>query len=340
MFERDAGRVKAARLLRLLLLLQVQGPTTAPKLAAVLGVSVRTVHRDLAALSEAGVPVYTERGAAGGCRLLEGYRTSLTRLTAAETAAVALAGLPDVAADLGLDALVLSAQLKLLSSLPASVRDAAALTKERFHLDAPGWFRTRMPDHPQLGVVADALWRDSRIVVNYYRADRTSSERRLDPLGLVLKAGLWYLVARTDEGQIRSYRVSRIGSVVDLGEGFARPAGFDLSTFWRTWAIDFERSRSQGCRLVLRVRPEEVSRLEDLESGPAADVAITTDEDGWLRVAIDCETVGFARGAVLGLGDAVEVLEPAGLRAEMAALARGLHAIYKPHTRSRKQDRN
>lgn len=322
--------MKASRLLRVLLELQVGGPTTAPKLAERLGVSVRTIHRDLLALSEAGVPVYTERGRAGGCRILDGYRTSLTRMTAAEADAIALAGLPDVAAELGLDALVISAQLKLMSSLPAPVRDAAMLTKERFHLDPPGWFRTRMPDHPQLGIVADAVWNDRRVAVTYFRSDRTASDQTLDPLGLVLKAGLWYLVARGADGRVRAYRVSRIGSIVDTDECFERPSDFDLRAFWRDWAKEFEASRTEGCRLVLRVRPEETSRLEDLETGPTGAVPITTDDDGWLRLAIDCENEGYARGAIQRLGDAVEVLEPANLRAEMAALARGLAEIYQP----------
>lgn len=236
--------MRASRLVQLLLLLQTRSRITAPELAAELEVSVRTVYRDVEALAAAGVPVYSEPGRAGGVRLVDGYRTRLTGLTSEEADAVLLAGLPDAAADLGLGTVMATAQLKVLAALPPELRGRATRIAERVHIDAPGWFH-RPDETPTLAAIADALWHDRRVQVRYGRKDRTV-ERLLDPLGLVLKAGTWYLVAghRTD---IRSYRVSRIEAATPTDEFFTRPYDFDLSTHWTESQEDFARS-------MLRVR--------------------------------------------------------------------------------------
>ncbi|CAM5330213.1 hypothetical protein SALBM217S_00326 [Streptomyces griseoloalbus] len=133
------GRMRADRLLTLLLLLQNRGRMTAPQLAAELEVSVRTVYRDVEALGASGVPVRTERGPQGGFRLVEGYRTRLTGLTDAEAGSLVLAGLPGPAGELGLGAVLASAQLKVEAALPDGLADQARRVRERFHLDAPAW---------------------------------------------------------------------------------------------------------------------------------------------------------------------------------------------------------
>jgi predicted DNA-binding transcriptional regulator YafY len=181
--------------LSLLLLLQNRGRMTGPALAAELEVSVRTVYRDVESLSAAGVPVYADRGPSGGYRLLDGYRTRLTGLTSDEAESLFLAGMPGPAAELGLGGALAAAQLKLTAALPAELRDRVGRVSERFHLDAPGWFRDA-EDTPFLADIASALWRDRRIAVRYRRWGNEIVERELDPLGLVLKAGVWYLVAR------------------------------------------------------------------------------------------------------------------------------------------------
>src|SRR5690348_5706095 len=175
------GGVRASRLLSILLLLHTRGQVSAQELAAELEVSVRTVYRDVEALGAAGIPVYTTRGRAGGFRLLEGYRTRLTGLTADEAGAAFLAGLPTAAADLGLGDVIAATQLKLLAALPPPLRERAERIRDRFHLDAPGW--ERAGDSPAcLGPVADAVWEQRRIAVHYQLSNRRLVDRVLEPL--------------------------------------------------------------------------------------------------------------------------------------------------------------
>ena len=89
--------MRASRLLSILILLQLRGRLTAEYLAEEFEVSVRTIYRDIDALSAAGIPVYGDSGPGGGFRLLEGYRTKLTGLDSDETEAMLLVGLPSAA---------------------------------------------------------------------------------------------------------------------------------------------------------------------------------------------------------------------------------------------------
>uniref|UniRef100_UPI0013D8B44B helix-turn-helix transcriptional regulator n=1 Tax=Candidatus Frankia alpina TaxID=2699483 RepID=UPI0013D8B44B len=199
--------MRASRLLSVLMLLQTRGKLTARQIADELDVSVRTVHRDLDALAQAGVPVLADRGVTGGYRLLAGYRTRLTGLTADEADSLFLAGMPGAAAELGLGAMLAAAELKLMATLPEPLRERAGRVRERFHLDAPSWFRAT-EDTPLLAEVADAVWAQRRLRVTYrrWRAPR-EVDRVLDPLGVVLKSGTWYLgvfpkLAMADSNQI------------------------------------------------------------------------------------------------------------------------------------------
>jgi len=188
--------MRSSRLLSLLLLLQNRGRMSAAQLAAELGVTARTIYRDVEALAAAGVPIYAEQGPTGGYQLMDGYRTRLTGLTVDEAESLFLTGLPQPAAELGLGAQVAAAELKLMAALPTPYRDASLRIRQRFHLDAPGWYRE--PDAvPHLLAVAEALWQDQIIEVRYRRWSPRPGEvtRRLHPLGLVLKAGVWYLIA-------------------------------------------------------------------------------------------------------------------------------------------------
>src|SRR5512134_253691 len=179
--------MRASRLLSILLLLQAHGRMSAQALAAEVESSVRTVFRDVDQLSAAGVPVWAERGRNGGFQLQEGWRTKLTGLTSAEASAIFLAGLPGPAAELGLGEAMTSAQLKLLAALPADWQAGAHRVGSRFHLDPVDWFRSAEPvEH--LRSVAEAVWQECRLNVRYKSWNRVS-DRLVDPLGLVLKAG-------------------------------------------------------------------------------------------------------------------------------------------------------
>ena len=242
--------MRASRLVSLLLLLQQRGQLTAAELADALEVSVRTIYRDLEALSEAGVPVYTETGPHGGARLVDGYRTRLTGLTTKEAEALFAAGVPGPAGQLGLGTVLGAAQLKLLAALPKDLADARrfaapALPFRRARL-VSRWAQRTAPRAPgRRGVGQPA--RRRRVPPSGQR--REASTRELDPLGLVCKAGVWYLVARRAD-DLRTYRVSRVQSVVLLDEHFERPVDFDLAWYWSESVTAYEaqpRRRRSSC---------------------------------------------------------------------------------------------
>src|SRR3954467_1147204 len=232
--------MRAGRLVSLLLLLQTRGRMTAQALADELEVSVRTVYRDVESLGAAGVPIYADRGPAGGYQLLDGYRTRLTGMTSDEAGSLYLVGMPGPAAELGLGSVLAAAELKLRASLPGELADRADRVRERFPLDPPGWLRGEEPT-PYLSTVADAVWSGRLLEVRYrrWKAPREVT-RTLNPLGVVLKAGRWYLVANARE-RTTGYRVSNILDAEVLAAAAERPAGFDLAGFWQEWAERYER---------------------------------------------------------------------------------------------------
>ena len=328
--------MRAGRLLSLVLLLQNRGRMTAEELAEELGVSVRTVYRDIESLSGAGIPVYGDAGHRGGYQLLDGYRTRLTGLHADEAESLFLAGLPGAAADLGLGEVLAAAQLKLTAALPAPLRDRSGRIRERFHLDALGWYREQ-DSPPGLAELADAVWNQHRIRVRYHRwAAPQEVERELDPYGLVLKAGVWYLVAAVAgaEQAVRTYRVSQILRLEVVAEtGFERPAGFDLAAFWRDYleAYDARRLRLQAS---VRIAPAMLSSLPDrLDAALVRAVQASAgppDAEGWVTATIPLESVELAVPTLLSLGADVEVLAPEELRRSVAETAAAVLARYRP----------
>ncbi|MET8448998.1 YafY family protein [Streptomyces sp. NPDC005209] len=317
--------MKSSRLVSILLLLQTRGRMTAARLAEELDVSVRTVYRDVEALSAAGVPLYGDAGHAGGYRLLDGYRTRLTGLTTEEAEALFLAGAPGPAADLGLGPVLAAAQLKVRAALPAELRAHADRVSGRFHLDAPGWYADA-DDTPYLAAVADAVWNGRVLDVLYRRwREPTDVRRRLEPYGLVLKAGRWYVVAGPGPGLApRTFRVDQILRLAATDEEFTRPADFDLAAYWTAYQRDFH-DRLHGAQAVIRLAPG--ARL----TGPAGEAVRAngrTDPDGWTVATVPIESVDHAHGAFLSLGADIEVLRPAELRDRISRTVSELARIY------------
>jgi predicted DNA-binding transcriptional regulator YafY len=313
--------MRASRLLSILMLLQTRGRMSARALADEFEISVRTLYRDIDQLSAAGVPVYAERGRMGGFQLMDGYRTRLTGLTAAEAEAMFLSGLPGPAAELGLGEAMAGAQLKLLAALPA--RAGAGKVAARFHLDPVAWYRA--PERTDiLPALAQAVWDERRIHIRY-ESWTGVVDRRLDPLGLVLKAGVWYLVAAAG-GRPRTYKVSAIHALELAEEGFERPAGFDLAAYWSGWAADFE-SRMHVGEARLRVSTAGLARLAAL--GPAiGEARVEAGAGDWTLVRVPIESTLAAARQLISLGPDAEVLAPADLRATMAELVGQLAAVY------------
>jgi predicted DNA-binding transcriptional regulator YafY len=322
--------MRASRLVNVLLLLQTRGGLTASELARELEVSIRTIYRDVEALSAAGVPIYADRGPQGGIRLVEGYRTRLTGLTDEEAKALFLSGMPGPAAQLGFGTVVVAARLKILAALPPELRARATRISERFHLDAPGWFQ--VPEEvPHLEALAEAVWEERRVAVEYKREDRVVVSRVLEPLGLVLKAGTWYVVARA-EGQDRTYRVSRFVSAQLLPERFERPSDFDVAGFWAESIAAYERELPR-IEVSLRMRRDALARLADVVGQRHADLAIASareEREGSLVLTLTYEDVEQASGPMLRLGGYAEVVAPEELRYRVLEAARGIVRDYEP----------
>ncbi|MFF2809049.1 helix-turn-helix transcriptional regulator [Streptomyces sp. NPDC058000] len=309
--------MRADRLLALLLLLQNRGRMTATALAAELEVSVRTVYRDIEALGASGVPVRTDRGPDGGYRLMDGYRTRLTGLTDAEAGALFLAGAPGPARDLGLGAVLATAQLKVQAALPAELAERTRRIQDRFHLDAPAWFRDADPV-AHLAPIARAVW-EQRVLRTHYRRWRGEVHRELRPLGIVLKGGIWYLVALVDEA-VRTYRIARFLAVDLTGEAFVRPAGFDLAAYWAESSRRLEAALHQDTAR-LRISPQARRLLPMLYGAVgrrALEDAGEPEADGWTVVEMPVEGPAVAVGDLLRLGAEAEVLGPPALRRAVA----------------------
>jgi predicted DNA-binding transcriptional regulator YafY len=319
--------MRANRLLSILLLLQSRGRLTAQALAEEFEVSVRTVYRDIDELSAAGVPVYADRGPGGGFQLLDGYRTKLTGMTPGEAETLLLAGLPGPAAELGLAEPLAMARLKLLAAVPAAAGEGAARVGDRFHLDPVDWYRRTAPPPPHLQAIAQAVWRQRRLVIRYESWSATV-RRTVDPLGLVLKAATWYLMARIDR-DIRTYKVAKVLDLDMLEEGFEHPAGFDLAAHWRGTLQRFERELRRA-EAVLRVSPAVMAGLDRLGADAAEAVRqAPVDAAGWRRATVPIEGIDHAAGLLLGFADGIEVLDPPALRQALADRARRVAALYR-----------
>jgi predicted DNA-binding transcriptional regulator YafY len=320
--------VRADRLVSLALLLQARGRTSARALAAALEVSVRTVYRDIAALSAAGVPVVTESGPNGGCWLLDGYRFPLRGLSADEASALLLLGVPAVMAELGLADALTAAHRKVQAGAGAGPAGPALV-----HLDMPRWFHTAEPV-PHLRALAAAI-RDGRQLRLGYRRGGEGAEtsRVLAPLGLVNKAGVWYLVASSAAraGDPAVFRAGRVASAQVLPDPVARPPGFDLAAFWERWSASFADSlpkvevRLRASAAALAVFPEVFGE----QARPALDAAGPADDAGWRAVTLTFEHEMAAAQRLAGFGGQVEVLSPATVRARLVTTAEELLERYQ-----------
>ncbi|HYH92086.1 MAG TPA: WYL domain-containing protein [Candidatus Saccharimonadales bacterium] len=311
--------MRADRLLSILLLLQAHGRLPARELAERLEVSERTVHRDMESLSMAGVPVYAERGRHGGWALTEPYRTDLTGLTESELRSVVLASAPGYLADLGLGEAAESALLKLLAALPDARRRTAEAARGYLHIDPSGWRRTEEAA-PFLPILDLALRTGRRVTISYERAmDLSVVERTVDPLGLVAKGSVWYLVGHAD-GEPRTYRASRLRAVTILDEPAARPPEFDLAAFWTASSEAF-RARLPVVRGTIRFSPEAMSRVRLGWRFAALESEAEPDAEGWVACRIRADSMEVLVECALGAGMAAEAVEPIELRERVATEA-------------------
>lgn len=331
--------MRADRLVSLTLLLQSRPKMTAGDLARELQVSERTIHRDLDALSSAGVPVYATRGATGGVALMEGWRTQLTGLTRAELHALATVGAPGALEDLGLSAPLRTGLVKLAAALPAIQQPALEYARQRLNVDASSWFAEREPV-PYLAVLRDAVWQDRRVSLRYRDFEGKRGKRVVDPYALVIKADRWYLVAGNGE-EPRVYRGARVDGARMMAETFVRPAKFDLPAFWRQWCTRFAEKRA-SYEVTVRLTEEAEAALKGIR--PPADRArfdaAPMTRDGFKTVTVDFERETIAVSQLCEVGGGVEVLAPEALRDRLVKLATGILATYSPTAPRRRTARN
>ncbi len=320
--------MRADRLLSILMLLQARGRMTAQLLAQELEVSVRTIYRDIDALSAAGVPVYAERGPGGGCALLDQYRTTLTGLTQDEVRALFMISIPAPLAELGVGQELRAALLKLAAALPASRRSDQEHVRQRIHLDSVAWFETSEPV-PYLHAIQQAVWQDLKLHLAYQLPFKARAEWLVDPYGLVAKANTWYLVCARD-GHIAAHLVSRVLDARLSDEPFQRPVDFDLPAFWKAWCSRVADNRPRY-PVTVRVAPELLPFLPQ-QFDPSAQEALAQagppDGEGWVTLTLPFETLEAARQRLLSCGRAVEVVAPQALRDSVLDFARQIVALY------------
>jgi predicted DNA-binding transcriptional regulator YafY len=321
--------MRADRLLSILLSLQVHRRMTARELAARLEVSERTIHRDMEALGAAGVPVVAERGAGGGWSLLESYRTDLTGLNEAEIQSLFLTNPPRLLADLGLGKASEAALIKLFAAIPSFSRRDAEFTRQRIHIDGAAWHRPN-EQVPLLSTLQEAIWQERKLRLVYERGEGNLIERLADPLGLVAKGNVWYLVASVD-GDLRTYRVSRIDRVDILDQPCERPQHFDLAAFWEQSISQFKANLPRYL-VTMRVTEAVLARLRSPARLGRLEQVGEPDKLGWTTVVVRFDVEWEACEYVLSCGSHVEVLVPNTLRQRVVETAQSILQRYtQPH---------
>jgi predicted DNA-binding transcriptional regulator YafY len=317
--------MRADRLLTLLMLLQDRGRLTAAQLAAELEVSIRTIYRDIEALSFAGVPVYAERGPGGGVELLEGYRTRLTGLSPAEIQALFMVSIPEPLNALGIGQDFKSALLKLTAALPESGQDNRHFSRERIHLDSRAWMPAEEPA-PRLRALQQAVWMERRVSILQRTLRDTQVEKLLEPYGLVAKTNVWYLVGAMD-GRWQVIRAAQIIEVEVLPETFERRPDFDLAAFWEDWCQRYFRLQALY-PVQVRAAPALLPQLRTHFGDAVLADQGQVDGDGWLTLTLPFQHIFEARDRLLGYGSAVEVLSPEALRLTLVDVARQVVNFY------------
>jgi predicted DNA-binding transcriptional regulator YafY len=317
--------MRADRLLSIMLTLQVHGRITARELARRLEVSERTIHRDMEALSGAGIPVFAERGTGGGWALLEEYRTNLTGLNRSEAQALFLTGPSRLLADLGLEKASDAAFIKLLASLPSVYRADAEYMRQRIHIDTSAWNRADEAI-PFLPAIQEAIWQERKLRITYRRSGCEPVVRLVDPLGLVAKGSVWYLVGAVDD-VLRSYRVSRVDQAEIMDEPCVRPRGFDLAAYWEQATLEFKQNLPSYA-VRARVSPGILLRMPYAGRFAKIEKIDPPDEEGWVEVRVRFDAEDVACEYVLSFGAQMEVLEPRELRDKVIEMAKGVIEFY------------
>ncbi|GAA1304848.1 transcriptional regulator [Planotetraspora silvatica] len=311
--------MRADRLVAALLLLQARGRVTAFELAEELEISVATARRDLEALSAAGIPVYPQPGRGGGWSLVGGARTDLSGLNAAESQALFLLLGPAGSGDPELS----SALRKLIRALPATFRSDAEAAVRAVVSDSAGWGEQDREPPALMRSLRNAVVRRLKVRLEYSGRGGRSTERTVDPLGLVDKDGVWYLLAGTEAGQ-RTFRVDRVTSAEVTDLPAQRPDDFDLSAEWSRVVAEMEQRRSLVSAVVLI----DARFLPVLRSHFGRHCEVIGQDGGRVRARVAAHMARSIAERLAGWGAMVEVVEPESVRAELARIGLELTGRY------------
>lgn len=289
--------MRADRLINIVLRLQSREMATAQDLADELGVSRRTIYRDIETLCEMGVPIYADYGVTGGYHLLEDYGGELNGLTHDERRSLLLLTVPDALTELEIGQRLKTALLKLYAR-------ATTAAQQRVLLDW-AWWGQESAAAPHLRALYDAVQSDHQVIARYRLWAHLDIERRIDPYGLIFKAGAWYVIAGTGEF-IQHYRVSDLLAVAITNTRFTRPADFDLAACWKAICVD---NQSRDFEVMLRASPALLRQWTQ----PYSIVAMANDDD-WVTLRLNLAHFDAALQLILPLGGAVEVIAPEALR--------------------------
>ncbi|WP_173916786.1 YafY family protein [Halobacillus sp. Marseille-Q1614] len=319
--------MRGDRLVSILMLLQSHGRMTAKELSEKLEVSERTIHRDMEALSGSGIPVFAERGKNGGWALLENYETNLTGLKESEIRALFVSPSEQLLEDLGLARTSEEARNKLAASLPSIYRSNAKSVWDRIYVDTSTW-KMRKEKVETFETLKNAIWKDSKLAVIYERVDGETTNRLLNPLGLVAKGSRWYFVAEKENGEIRTFRASRIQSAVEQKETFERPKNFSLAEYWKSSTKAFVENLPTY-EVLADVRPGILPRMRFTDR--FVEVEEATDQSGnvWIPVKLTFNTEAEALGYILGFADQIKVRKPVGLPEKIMKMAEDAVSLYK-----------
>ncbi|MEP7289060.1 MAG: YafY family protein [Chloroflexota bacterium] len=316
--------MRADRLLAMMMLLQHRGKLTTQTLANELGVSRRTILRDVEALSFAGVPIYAEGGHGGGIALDENYRVSLTGLKEAEVRSLFVSSNARLLGDIGLGEAAESTLPKLFAALPALHQQAVEQIRQRIHIDPIWWWHDAQP-LPFWAELQQAVYEDRHLRVVYENYNGEQAERIVEPYSLVAKASLWYLVAMRNE-EFRTYRVSRLHAVTLLDTHFQRRENFDLATYWNDHAQEFLATFSQY-KFTLQIDSSRVNFAKWYTPG-RCEIIDTPTDGSWYTARFQVESMELARSFVLSLGTQAIVVEPLALRDAVLDLAQAMLRHY------------
>ncbi len=326
--------MRAERLISLLMALQRGGRQTAGELANRLDVSMRTIFRDIDALSAMGVPVYSEPGRGGGIRLIEGYTSDLTGLSSGEAEALALIASPASIGTSELATPTRTALDKLAAAVPSMHQLRAQHARGRMLFDTKAWFRASVAS-PFLDEIRACVWNDECLDIVYQRGDGTLAEYEVQPYALVVKVDTWYLVGqRRKPGQskpeLRVYRLSRMQSLKRTARTFQRDPDFDLHKFWHGWCERFEKNppHNYSVDIVLSARGRK-HLLETYGNWFRARLEPLGEKPGKKTVTLDFDHEDAAMRVLFQLGDDVDIVKPRALRRRLGALAARVLAATK-----------